>query len=200
MAVLKNNTGNTAAAAKFGGGTSVPRYTASKFVPNATWSVTDIDIRINEDTGSPHLTQNIVVKILGNTGTLPDDGTVLGTATKTGASIGAIGTTFTDYNILLSASLVNGVTYWIALEINTGGSDTNYWSSRAITTAAANNGAAFDENDTGLWVNNTNDLYYSLNGSVITTNIKTVDGLAVASVKTVNGLAIASVKTINGLA
>lgn len=31
-------------------------------------------------------------------------------------------------------------------------------------------------------------------------NVKTVDGLAIASVKTVDGLAVASVKTINGLA
>jgi hypothetical protein len=35
--------------------------------------------------------------------------------------------------------------------------------------------------------------------SVVTTNIKTINGLAYASVKTVNGLAIASVKTVNGL-
>lgn len=35
---------------------------------------------------------------------------------------------------------------------------------------------------------------------VVTSAIKTFNGLAKASVKTVNGLAIASVKTINGLA
>lgn len=35
---------------------------------------------------------------------------------------------------------------------------------------------------------------------VVTTNIKTINGLAVASVKNVNGLAIASVKNVNGLA
>lgn len=39
-------------------------------------------------------------------------------------------------------------------------------------------------------------VYYTAGGLV---NVKTVDGLAVASVKTVNGLAIASVETINGL-
>jgi len=33
-----------------------------------------------------------------------------------------------------------------------------------------------------------------------TTDIKTINGLAIASVKTINGLAIASVKTWNGLA
>lgn len=35
---------------------------------------------------------------------------------------------------------------------------------------------------------------------VITSSIKTINGLAIASVKTVNGLAVASMKTFNGLA
>jgi hypothetical protein len=36
--------------------------------------------------------------------------------------------------------------------------------------------------------------------SPVTSQIKTINGLAIASVKTINGLAIASVKTFNGLA
>lgn len=165
MAILKDNSGNVAGQAKFGGGSGVRRFTASKFVPDATWTIESIDIRINEDTGSPHSTQNVVLKILGNTTTLPDSTNVLGTATLLGSTIGAIGTTYTDFNVALSASLTSGVTYWMSIEINTAGSDTNYWSSRAITTGAANNGAKFDEDDSGVWANNTDDLYYILNGT-----------------------------------
>ena len=52
------------------------------------------------------------------------------------------------------------------------------------------------------------DLHYpSINGAILGKvaaaaggNIKTYQGIVVASVKTINGLAIASVKTYNGLA
>jgi hypothetical protein len=171
MAVLKDNSGNTAGASKFGGASGVRRYTASKFVPDADWTVESVDIRINEDTGSPHSTQDVIVKILGNIVTLPDDSTVLGTVTKTGASIGAIGSLFTDYNLTLSASLTSGVTYWLALEISTTGDDANYWSSRGITTASLGNGAKFDEDDSGIWVVNTDDLFYKINGTASSSGI-----------------------------
>jgi hypothetical protein len=47
---------------------------------------------------------------------------------------------------------------------------------------------------------NLTDVSYQLVEFVLSSNIKTINGLAYASVKTVNGLAIASVKTVNGLA
>lgn len=166
MAILKDNTGNIATVVKFGGFEGVRRFTASKFIPSDNWAIESVDIRINEDTGGPNASQNIVIKILGNTGTVPNPSSVLGTGTLLGSTVGAIGAVFTNFNVPVTASLSNGVTYWLSLEINTEGSDANYWSSRAITTAASNNGAKFDEDNSGAWVNNTDDLYYSLNGTI----------------------------------
>lgn len=71
-------------------------------------------------------------------------------------------------------------------------------------------GQAFDGmmDEIGVWsraltAGEVSQLYNSGSGlqyPFVTSAIKTVDGLAIASVKTVDGLAIASVKTINGLA
>lgn len=163
MAVLKDNSGNTAASSKFGGSSGIASRTASKFVPSGNWNLTSIDVRIEEDTGNP--TGDVQIQILGDSAGSPDNANVRGTATLTAvdANVGAV---FTDFNrsFAVAFNVKSGITYWIVLKVSASESDTNYYSTRAITTAGSNNGSTYSGT---TWTNNTNDLFYKLNGTVI---------------------------------
>lgn len=165
MAILLDKSGNTAGAAKFGGSFGIRERTASKFVPSGNWTVSSVDVRINEDTGNP--TGDIQILVVGDSGGVPNNSDVKGTATLTAADAN-VGGTFTSFNRSFAApfSLISGTTYWLVLKLASGESDSDYYSSRAITTASAGNGAKFDEDGSGVWATNTEDLYYILNGTV----------------------------------
>lgn len=165
MATLKDNSGNTASVAKFGGFSSIRSKTASKFVPTATWSVTDVSVRLNEDTGAP--LGNVRVGIFTDDGAgKPSSTQVGGYATITAGEI-STGGGFQDFTKTLAspASLTFNVTYWLVFDVSASESDSAYYSSRAITTAGAGNGAQYNEPSVGAWTTNTDDLYYILTGT-----------------------------------
>ena len=165
MATLKDNSGNTASASKFGGSSGVRSKTASKFVPTATWSVTDVSVRINEDTGAP--LGNVRVGIFTDDGAgKPSSTQVGGYATITAAEI-ATGGGFQDFTKTLAspANLTFNVTYWLVFDVSASESDSAYYSSRSITTASSGNGAQYNEPSVGAWTTNTDDLYYVLTGT-----------------------------------
>lgn len=165
MATLKDNSGNVAASAKFGGSSGVRSKTASKFVPTATWAVSDVSVRISEDTGAP----------LGNVrvGIFTDDGSGKPSATQVGGygtiTAGEIttGGSFQDFTKTLAsvANLTFNATYWLVLDVSASESDSAYYGTRGITTAGSGNGAQYNEPTPATWTTNTDDLYYVLTGT-----------------------------------
>lgn len=165
---------------------------ASKFVPDANWSVESMDIKINEDTGSP--TGDVICHIYTDNAGVP--GTSLGSGTISNPNPGG---TFTVYTATFGSpiSLTSGVTYWYVLTSNVQ-SASAYYSAR-LNAGSAGSGA---NNNGSTWTNNTNVLYCVLYGTVVTVNIaklKTANSLAFAKIKTRNSLAVAKIKTINSL-
>lgn len=159
MAVLKDNSGNTSSQAKFGALTAARRQTASKFVASGNWSLATVDVSIIRDTGVP--TGDVQIGIFTDNAGVPSATQVGGFAT---VPAGDTSGSFTDFNKTFSSipALSSGATYWVVIKVASGESDTGYYASR-MSPASAGNGAEYDG---ATWTNNTDDLYYKLNGTV----------------------------------
>lgn len=159
MAILKDNTGNTSASSKFGANGGARKRTASKFIATANWTITDVDVRVIRDTGTP--TGDVQIQIYTDDSGLPSSTQVGGTATVAVADTSG---SYTDFNKSFSSTVAcnSGVTYWLVMKVSSGESDLNYYNSRSTITGALNNGALYE---TSSWANNNDDLYYRLNGT-----------------------------------
>ncbi len=150
--------------------------------------------------GSP--TGNAVAKLYAHSGTYGTSSVSTGAALATSDNfdVSTLTTSFALVELSFTGSnqyvMSGGTKYVIDLEYSGGNSsvpnDVAMGHDQTSPSHAGNeviDGAAFSSLD----------LCFYVYGLVVTTLIKTVDGLAIASVKTVDGLAIASVKSINGL-
>jgi hypothetical protein len=184
-AVDYHNTGDdTSASLSAGAPARGQTFTASK-----NYTLSSIKLKLWR-LGNPG---TVTVAVKATSSGLPT-GDDLSSGTLDGSTFSAISGQWYEFT-MTETSLSNATQYAITVTSqNKSGTDTLYVD---IESVGEYSGGTYIYND-GSWHTDTADLMFETY-EVVTTDIKSVNGLAIASVKSVNGLAIASVKSINGL-
>jgi hypothetical protein len=107
----------------------------------------------------------------------------------------------TDFTFPDAPVLLAGTQYYMVFRRDTDLDDTNYfWYGDDSSSPSYTDGSTWRYPSSGAWTEvAAKDAVFEVWGDAVTTNIKSINGLAIASVKSVNGLAVADIKSINGL-
>ncbi len=171
------------------------------FVPSVTADIYSIKAKPYKDTA---ISGNIWIELWSDSAGSP--GTKLATSTTTfnvsTFSTGENPGTAVEREFVFAAgnSLTSGTTYWFVINGDWALSNSIYAAQAGSNPYAS--GTTKQDNSVTWTERATYDCYFReyYAAAAGPANIKTVDGLVIASVKTINGLAIASVKNVNGLA
>jgi len=150
--------------------------------------------------GSP--TGNATVYIYAHTGTYGTSSIPTGSALATSNTLDV--STLTGSFVLKTftfsgadkITLTANTKYCVIIAYSGGNSSNQLWLQASSSGSALGNSIYYNTS----WHAYTRDVLFHVYGdSAVTTNIKNINGLAIASVSNVNGLALASMKNFNGL-
>lgn len=198
MATLAIYDGTTDDAVNFG---KTPVAYSQGFKIPAGSTITGFSYKGSKGNTTP--CSNFTAKIYEG-GTTPSNGTLKKSESFSSTSLGAYTPTpsFHDFTFATdTGALTGGTTKYYIIWSADDGTGTDVIRTSADYNSSYADGSYRTTSDGTTWsAESSHNLNFKIYGTEpATTNIKSIDGLAIGSVKSVNGLAIGSVKNINGL-
>jgi len=194
MAVLDQSATLTGVTMEIGGRDGgAPQLARAQSFTTAKANLYSVIVKKVTTIGTP--TGNLVFEIRTDSSNLPSS-TVLATKSFTPAQWNAFSNG--EIEVILRCPLAVSTKYWlVSRDDAVESSQPNYYIIDGTLTGETYTGGnnAYSLNNGTSWTAQTYDHYFKTYAS----EIKSVNGLALASIKSVNGLAIGSIKSINGL-